>query len=79
MKIGNGEISDEALGAVCRKWKIWRLGLFGSARTAEFRPDSDVDFLVEFEPDEQWSLMDLARAEFVAFWAQGRTCGAQES
>jgi hypothetical protein len=48
---------------MCRKWKIRRLELFGSARSGRLRPDSDIDLLAEFEPDEQWSLMDLARAE----------------
>lgn len=63
MKIGNVEISGEALGAICRKWKIRRLEIFGSATTGRLRPDSDVDLLVEFEADENWSLMDLARAQ----------------
>ncbi|MBF0566501.1 MAG: nucleotidyltransferase domain-containing protein [Nitrospirae bacterium] len=48
---------------LCRKWKIRRLELFGSARTGRLQPDSDIDLLAEFEPDEHWSLMDLARAE----------------
>lgn len=63
MKIGDLEIPDEALGAMCRKWKIRRLELFGSARAGRLRTDSDVDLLAEFEPDEHWSLMDLARAD----------------
>lgn len=63
MRIENKEISPEAIDALCRKWKIRRLELFGSARTGQLRPDSDIDLLAEFEPDERWSLMDLARAE----------------
>ncbi|MGA2401846.1 MAG: nucleotidyltransferase domain-containing protein [Syntrophobacteraceae bacterium] len=63
MRIQDMEISDETLRAICERWKIRRLELFGSARTGSLRPDSDIDLLVEFEPDEQWSLMDLARAE----------------
>ena len=54
----NGE-----LAALCRKWRISRLSLFGSALSGQFRPDSDIDLLAEFEPGEQWSLMDLVRAE----------------
>ncbi|MBI2440075.1 MAG: nucleotidyltransferase domain-containing protein [Lentisphaerae bacterium] len=57
------EIPDAALRTTCGKWKIRRLELFGSARTGRLRSDSDIDLLAEFEPDEQWSLMDLARAE----------------
>jgi len=63
MRIGNLEIPDKTLRRMCRKWKICRLELFGSAQTGRLRPDGDIDLLAEFEPDEQWSLMDLSRAE----------------
>jgi hypothetical protein len=63
MKIHDQEISSQALRTLCRKWKIRRLELFGSAHTGQLRPESDIDFLAEFEPGEQWSLMDLVRAE----------------
>jgi predicted nucleotidyltransferase len=33
----------------CRRHHIRRLGLFGSVLTDHFRPDSDIDVLVEFE------------------------------
>jgi len=35
----------------CRRWKIKELALFGSVLRDDFRPDSDVDVLVTFEPD----------------------------
>lgn len=63
MRIGDVEIPDEELQALCRKWKIRRLELFGSARTGRLGRDSDIDLLAEFDVDEQWSLMDLARAQ----------------
>ncbi|MEW6350010.1 MAG: nucleotidyltransferase domain-containing protein [Thermodesulfobacteriota bacterium] len=63
MRIGDMEIPDEAMRELCRKWKIRRLELFGSARTGRLGPESDIDLLAEFEADEQWSLMDLARAQ----------------
>jgi predicted nucleotidyltransferase len=44
-----------------RKWRIKELAVFGSFLRDDFRPDSDIDFLVEFEEDEQWSLFDLFR------------------
>lgn len=34
----------------CRRHHIRRLSFFGSALREDFRPDSDVDVLVEFEP-----------------------------
>ena len=34
----------------CRRRRIRRLALFGSVLRRDFRPSSDVDVLVEFEP-----------------------------
>jgi len=34
----------------CRRWKIKEFALFGSV-LRDFRPDSDIDVLVSFEPD----------------------------
>jgi len=56
---GQVTIPDEALAAFCRRWKITELALFGSALRDDFRPDSDVDFLVTFAPDADWSLLDV--------------------
>ena len=40
-----------ALAGLCRRFGVLRLALFGSATTARYDPDqSDLDFLVEFEP-----------------------------
>ena len=43
-------IDRETLAEFCRKHYIKRLAVFGSALRDDFRPDSDVDVLVEFEP-----------------------------
>lgn len=41
----------EALEQLCRRYRVCRLELFGSAATGRDRPgESDLDFLVEFEP-----------------------------
>lgn len=38
------------LEGLCRRYRVRRLELFGSATTAAYRPDeSDIDLLVEFE------------------------------
>ncbi len=48
----NGIVIDrERLAEFCRRNHIRRLALFGSVLRGDFRPDSDVDVLVEFEPD----------------------------
>jgi predicted nucleotidyltransferase len=48
-----------ALRQFCRNHRIKTLALFGSAIREDFRPDSDVDFLVEFDPDAEPGLMEL--------------------
>ncbi len=52
-----------ALASVCRHHRIRRLSLFGSTLTGSDRPDSDVDLLVEFEPDARPSLLTMASIE----------------
>ena len=44
-------IDREGLAAFCRRNHIRMLALFGSVLRDDFRPDSDVDVLVEFEPE----------------------------
>ena len=43
-------IDRDAVSAFCRRHHIARLALFGSVLGPAFRPDSDVDVLVEFQP-----------------------------
>jgi predicted nucleotidyltransferase len=45
------DIKRDAIAALCRKYGVVRLDVFGSALREDFRPgDSDVDLLVEFGP-----------------------------
>ena len=53
------DIPKETLEEVCRRWMIRELSLFGSVLRDDFRPDSDIDVLVVFDPSAQWSLLDL--------------------
>ncbi len=43
-------IDRDAVSAFCRRHDIRRLALFGSVLREDFRPDSDIDVLVEFQP-----------------------------
>lgn len=45
--------------AFCNRWKISEFSFFGSVLRNDFRPDSDVDVLVSFQPNTGWSLLDL--------------------
>jgi hypothetical protein len=55
----NLEIPDDALAAFCRRWKVTELALFGSVLRGDFRPDSDVDVLVTFDPKARWTLFEM--------------------
>jgi predicted nucleotidyltransferase len=53
----------DALAALCRRHRIRRLSLFGSTLDGTAGPGSDVDLLVEFEPEARPSLLDMAGIE----------------
>jgi predicted nucleotidyltransferase len=42
---------------ICRRYGVHELLLFGSGLRTEFRPDSDLDFLVDFQPDAHIGLI----------------------
>jgi len=57
------DLPYEALEQFCRRWKITKLEVFGSVLRDDFGPESDVDFLVTFDPTVRLSLFDLVHAE----------------
>lgn len=48
----------EQLAQFCRRWRIIRLDIFGSALRDDFRPDSDLDLVATYAPEAYWSLLD---------------------
>jgi len=52
-----------AIRDFCRRWRIRELAVFGSALRDDFRPDSDVDILVDFAADADWGLLDHLRMQ----------------
>jgi predicted nucleotidyltransferase len=57
------DIPKDKIAAFCRTHHIRRLALFGSVLRDDFRPESDVDVLVEFEPGHPVGLIRLAGIE----------------
>ncbi|MET0397740.1 MAG: nucleotidyltransferase family protein [Longimicrobiaceae bacterium] len=57
------QIPSQRIADFCREHGIRRLRLFGSVLRDDFRPDSDVDVLVEFEPGTTVGLITLAALE----------------
>lgn len=56
-------VSEARLAEFCREHGIRKLSLFGSVLTEDFRPDSDIDVLVEFEPSARIGYLGMARLQ----------------
>lgn len=56
-------VSKTALAAFCQEHGIRRLAIFGSVLRDDFGPDSDIDLLVEFEPERIRGLLGIASME----------------
>lgn len=53
----------EEIKVLCQRYRVRELALFGSALRDDFDASSDVDLLVEFEPEAQVGFMTLARMQ----------------
>ncbi len=53
----------EQIRAYCQQQPVRRLALFGSILRDDFSADSDIDMLVEYEPDAPITLLDMAQQE----------------
>jgi len=61
MTLHSIDIPQERIAAFCRENGIRRLALFGSILRDDFRPDSDVDVLVEFQAGVRVGYLAIAR------------------
>ena len=60
MSIAQGIVLPAAeIAAVCRRYGVRELSLFGSAARNEMGPDSDIDLIVDYLPSAHPSLFDL--------------------
>ena len=53
----------EALARFCRRYQVRELALFGSMRSQDHRPESDIDLLVSFQPAARVTFLTLARMQ----------------
>ena len=49
------------LAHICQKYQVYFLGVFGSYSRGDQKPESDMDLLVKFSPDEKGGLFALSR------------------
>jgi uncharacterized protein len=59
----NVDLPIDRIAEICRRYPVRRLSVFGSVLRDDFTPESDIDMLVEFEPDARISLFGLVRME----------------
>jgi hypothetical protein len=63
MALKSVEIPKNEIADFCRRHHIRRLAFFGSFLRDDFRPDSDIDVLVEFEQGHVPGFLRLASME----------------
>jgi predicted nucleotidyltransferase len=56
-------VPKQQIAELCRRWKITEFALFGSVLRGELGSESDIDVLVSFAPDAEWSLFDLVELQ----------------
>jgi predicted nucleotidyltransferase len=70
--IGNIQFQQNRIEQFCIKNHIARLSFFGSVLRQDFRPESDVDVLVEFQPGQRVGYIRLAEMELALSDILGR-------
>jgi len=51
------ELLSDRISEICKRYGVRELAVFGSAARGDLRPESDVDILVDFEPDAHIGLI----------------------
>ena len=61
LRIANRHIAipEETIRTFCKKWKIQSFSFYGSIMRDDFRPDSDIDVMIEFSPGDRTSVLDM--------------------
>lgn len=63
MTIGNIELPTKEIANFCHQWQVTEFALFGSVLRDDFRPDSDIDVMVQFHPEAYPTFRTLDQME----------------
>ncbi|MEA4907456.1 MAG: nucleotidyltransferase family protein [Anaerolineaceae bacterium] len=55
------KIPQKKISEFCQQYQVRRMALFGSVLRDDFRPDSDIDVLVVFDPSARITFMTLGK------------------
>ncbi len=72
MQVNGVNFPMQRIDELCRQYGVARLSLCGSILRGDFRPESDVDILVEFHPGTRIGLIGVANLEAELSSAIGR-------
>jgi predicted nucleotidyltransferase len=64
MQVANIVIPYKELNMSCEEHHVRKMALFGSVLRSDFRPESDVDVLVEYDPGTRVSILDMVDLQF---------------
>ena len=80
-ELPNLDVDAEAITAFCRRWGVAELGVFGSVLREDFRPDSDVDVLIQPMAGTHLTMFDLVEmaAELKAIFGRPVDLGTRRS
>ena len=53
-------VPEDTIRAFCRKWSVMTFRFYGSIMRDDFRPDSDVDVMIEFSPAAKISFFEMS-------------------
>lgn len=56
------QLPEAQIAEICRKYKVREMAVFGSAARGDLGPSSDIDILVDLEPDAHlgWEFFGIA-------------------
>ena len=60
IKLGDVQVDEAALTELCQRYSVRELAVFGSAARDRMHAASDVDLLVEFDPEAHVDLVEHA-------------------
>jgi uncharacterized protein len=64
MKIADGiALPMKEIESICRRYQVRELAVFGSVARGEMKADSDIDLLVEFQPEARMGLFEFSAME----------------
>jgi hypothetical protein len=63
MKLNNIELPSQKIREFCDRWQVKEFALFGSVLREDFRPDSDIDVMVDFALQAHPTFFSLEQME----------------